>query len=47
MSDQITDKFIRALKRSIARRGCPGTIFSDNGKIYVIAFKLIKKIIKS
>ena len=37
LPDQITD-LVKALKRLIARRGCPGTIYSDNEKTYMTAF---------
>ena len=44
LADPTTDGFIRALKRLIARKGCPETIYLDNAKTYVAASKLIKKI---
>ena len=36
--DQTKEEFIRALKRLIARRGCPETIYSDNAKTFVAAY---------
>ena len=39
LPDQAAYEFIRALKRLMARRGCPETIYSDNAKVYVIASK--------
>ena len=45
--DQTTDEFIRVLKKLIARRGCPETIYSNSAKIYVAVSKWIKKINKS
>ena len=45
--DQTKEEFIRALKRLIARRGCPETIYSDNAKTFVAASKWIKRINKS
>ena len=47
LPDQTADEFIRALKRLMARRGCPETIYSDNAKVYVVASKWFKKINKS
>ena len=44
LADPTTDGFIRALKKLIARKGCPETIYLDNAKTYVAASKLIKKI---
>ena len=44
LPDQTKEEFIRALKRLIARRRCPETIYSDNAKTFVAASKLIKKI---
>ena len=44
---ETADEFIRALKRLIARRRCPETIYSDNAKTYVVNSKWIKKINKS
>ena len=42
--DQTTIEFLKALKRLIARRGCPTTIYSDNAKSFVAASKWIKSI---
>ena len=47
LPDQTKEEFIRALKRLIARRGCPETIYSDNAKTFVTASKWIKRINKS
>ena len=47
LPDQTKEEFIRALKRLIARRGCPETIYSDNAKTFVAASKWIKRINKS
>ena len=44
---QITDDFIRALKRLIAKRVCPETIYSDDAKTYVVVSEWIKKISKT
>ena len=41
-----TTTFMASLKRFIARRGQPSVIFSDNGKTFVGAAKLIKEIQK-
>ncbi len=46
LTDQTTDGFVRCLKRFIARRGRPSTIYSDNGKSFVAAEKWLKKIMK-
>ena len=46
VTDQTTDGFIRCLKRFIARRGRPNTIYSDNGKRFVAAAKWLKNIMK-
>lgn len=46
LTDQITEGFIRCLKRIIARRGRPSTIYSDNGKSFVAAAKWLKAIMK-
>ena len=46
ITDQTTDGFIRCLKRFIARRGRPSTIYSDNGKSFVAAAKWLKNIMK-
>ena len=37
--DQTTNEFIRVLKKLIARRGCPETIYSNSAKIYVAVSK--------
>ena len=47
LPDQTKEEFIRALKRLIARRGCPETIYFDNSKTFVVASKGIKRINKS
>ena len=47
LPDQTADEFIKALKRLMARSGCPETIYSDNAKVYLVASKWIKKINKS
>ena len=47
LPNQTKEEFIRALKRLIARRGCPETIYSDNAKTVVAASKWIMKINKS
>ena len=47
LTDQTKEEFIRALKRLIARRECPETIYSANAKTFVAASKWIKKINKS
>ena len=41
-----TTTFMASLKRFIARRGRPSKIFSDNGRTFVGAAKLIKEIQK-
>ena len=46
ITDQTTDGFIRCLKRFIARRGRPNTIYSDNGKSFVAAAKWLRNIMK-
>ena len=46
LPDQTKEEFIRALKRLVARRGCPETIYSNNAKTFVAASKLIKRINK-
>ena len=46
LPDQTKEEFIRPLKRSIARCGCPETIYSDNAKTLVAASKWIKRINK-
>ncbi|XP_058980683.1 uncharacterized protein LOC131803411 [Musca domestica] len=43
VSDLSTANFIAALHRFIARRGCPGTIFSDNGTNFVGASRKIER----
>ena len=43
--DMSTETFICSLKRFCARRGMPRLFISDNGKTFVAAAKLIKKII--
>ena len=47
LPDQTKEEFIRALKRLIARRGCPEAIYSNNAKTFVAASKWIKRINKS
>lgn len=39
-----TEEFLRSLKRFIARRGRPETVYSDNGKSFVGAAKWISKV---
>ena len=46
LTDQTTDGFIRCLKRFIARRGRPSTIYSDNGKSFVAAAKWLNALMK-
>ena len=46
LTDRTTEGFIRCLKKFIARRGWPSTIYSDNGKSFVAAEKWLRKIIK-
>ncbi|XP_028407828.1 uncharacterized protein LOC114530405 [Dendronephthya gigantea] len=46
LTDQTTDGFIRCLKRFIARRGRPTTIYSDNGKSFVAAAKWLNALMK-
>ena len=41
-----TATFLESLKRLIARRGRPSTIFSDNGRTLVRATKLLREILK-
>ena len=45
--DTTTQEFIKCLKRLIARRGKPSTIYSDNAKSFQAAAKSPKQIIKS
>ncbi|XP_060665700.1 uncharacterized protein LOC132797981 [Drosophila nasuta] len=40
-SDLTTEKFLAAFSRFIARRGCPYQMYSDNGKTFVGADKVI------
>ncbi|XP_051864244.1 uncharacterized protein LOC127566261 [Drosophila albomicans] len=40
-SDLTTEKFLAAFSRFIARRGCPYQMYSDNGKTFVEADKVI------
>ncbi|XP_062143168.1 uncharacterized protein LOC133850923 [Drosophila sulfurigaster albostrigata] len=40
-SDLTTEKFLAAFSRFIARRGCPHQMYSDNGKTFVGADKMI------
>ena len=42
MSDLSSQTFLTALARFIARRGCPTSIYSDNGRNFVGAAKVIK-----
>ena len=42
-----TKKFVKCLKRLVARRGKPTTIYSDNAKSFQAAAKWLKQIIKS
>lgn len=44
VSSLSTDAFINTLKRFIARRGCPNTIYSDNGTNFQGANNLLKEI---
>lgn len=44
VSDLTTDAFIAALRRFIARRGKPGTMFSDNGTNFVGANRELRKL---
>ena len=46
LTDQTRDGFIRCLKRFIARRGRPSTIYSDNGKSFVAAAKWLNALMK-
>ncbi|XP_065365684.1 uncharacterized protein LOC135958720 [Calliphora vicina] len=46
-SDLSTPNFMAAFQRFISRRGCPNTIFSDNGTNYVGASRQLKKDFKS
>ena len=39
-----TEEFMSSLKRFIARRGRPNTFYSDNGRTFVGAAKLLKTI---
>ena len=41
-----TDTFLNALARFTARRGCPKTIYSDNGKTFVGADNELNKCLK-
>ena len=44
LPNQITEEFLRSLKRLIARRGRPEKIYSDNAKTFVAAAKWLKQI---
>ena len=44
VSDLTTASFIAALKRFVARRGCPHVIFSDNGSNFVGAKNQLKEL---
>ena len=44
VSDMTTSAFIAALKRFIARRGCPTTIHSDNGSNFIGAKNQLKQL---
>ena len=46
-SNTTTKEFIKCLKRLVARRGNPTTIYSDNAKSFQAATKWLKQIIKS
>ncbi|XP_065354887.1 uncharacterized protein LOC135949296 [Calliphora vicina] len=46
-SDLSTPNFMAAFQRFISRRGCPNTIFSDNGTNFVGASRQLKKGFKS
>ena len=41
--DLLTESFIEALRRFIAVRGVPNLIYSDNGKTFEGASKLVSK----
>ena len=47
ISNTTTKKFVKCLKRLVARRGKPTTIYSDNAKSFQAAAKWLKQIIKS
>jgi len=42
-SDLITEKFLAAFARFVARRGCPQRVHSDNGKTFVRAATLLSR----
>ena len=44
--EQLTEEFIKNLKRFIARRGRPSKVYSDNGKTFVAAAKWLNKVRK-
>ena len=44
LSSLETEEFTRSLKRFIASRGCPNTLYSDNGRTFVGGAKLLKTI---
>ena len=44
VSDLTSEAFIAALRRFVARRGCPTLIWSDNGTDFVRANRLLKEI---
>ncbi|XP_065370843.1 uncharacterized protein LOC135962859 [Calliphora vicina] len=46
-SDLSTDKFLAAFNRFISRRGCPTTMFSDNGTNFVGASREIERDFKT
>ena len=41
-----TEEFIKSLKRFIASRGRPSKVYSNNGKTFVAAAKLLNKVRK-
>ena len=47
ISNTTTKEFVKCLKRLVARRGKPTTIYSDNAKSFQAAAKWLKQIIKS
>ena len=44
LPDQSTEEFLLSLKRFIARKGRPETIFSDNGKTFMAAASWLKRV---
>ena len=42
-TDATTDRFLLALRRFIARRGCPSYVLSDNAKQFVLAGDLLRR----